>query len=83
MRLGKDVALTETDGGTVLLDQRSGRYWQLNGSGSLILSTLLGGGTTEQAAEAVVARYPVDVERALADVRSLVDSLRTAKLVRE
>lgn len=83
MRLGKDVALTETDGGTVLLDQRSGRYWQLNGSGSLILSTLLGGGTTEQAAEAVVARYPVDAERALADVRSLVDSLRTAKLVRE
>jgi hypothetical protein len=82
LRLRKGVSVTETEDGAVLLDQRSGRYWQLNPSGSLVLSTLLAGGTAEQAADAVVARYPVDAGRALADVRSLMDTLRAARLVR-
>jgi Coenzyme PQQ synthesis protein D (PqqD) len=82
LRLRKGVTLTGTGDGAVLLDERSGRYWQLNGSGALILSTLLAGGTAEQAADAVAARYPVDTGRALDDVRSLLDSLRAAKLVR-
>jgi Coenzyme PQQ synthesis protein D (PqqD) len=82
LRLRKGVTVTETEDGAVLLDERSGRYWQLNTSGALILSTLLAGGTAEQAADAVAARYPVDAGRALADVRELTDSLRAAKLVR-
>jgi coenzyme PQQ synthesis protein D (PqqD) len=81
LRLRKGISVTETEDGTVLLDQRSGKYWQLNPSGALILSTLLAGGTAEQAAGAVAARYPVDTDRALADVRALVDSLRAARLV--
>lgn len=81
MELGKDVALTETEDGAVLLDQRSGKYWQVNGSGAVALRTLLAGGTPQRAAEAVTARYPVDAERALADVEKLVESLRAARLV--
>lgn len=82
MRLGKSVSVTETADGAVVLDQRSGKYWQLNPSGAVVLATLLAGGTPEQAAEAVVARYPVDADRALADVRALVAALRSARLVR-
>jgi Coenzyme PQQ synthesis protein D (PqqD) len=81
LRLRKGVSVTETEDGAVLLDQRSGRYFQLNASGLLVLSTLLAGGTAEQAADAVVARYPVEGGRALADVRALVESLRAARLV--
>lgn len=82
MKLRKDVSLTDTEDGTVLLDQRSGTYWQLNSSGALILRTLLAGGSPEQAAAAVVARYPVERDQALVDVRALVESLRAARLVR-
>ena len=82
MRLRKGVTVTETEDGAVLLDERSGTYWQLNPSGALTLSTLLGGGSEEQAADAVARRYPVDPGRALADVRALVSALRLARLVR-
>jgi hypothetical protein len=82
LELGKDVAFTETEDGAVLLDQRSGKYWQLNGSGELILRTLLAGGDPQRAAEAVAARYPVDAERALTDVETLVQALRAARLAR-
>ena len=82
MKLRKDVSLTDTEDGPVLLDQRTGSYWQLNASGGLILRTLLADGTPEQAAAAVVARYPVEPDRALSDVHALVESLRAARLVR-
>ena len=74
--------MTETEDGAVLLNQQSGTYWQLNSSGALILSVLLDGGSAEQAAEAVVARYPVDADQALTDVQALRSSLRNAGLVR-
>jgi hypothetical protein len=82
LELGKDVAFTETEDGAVLLDQRSGKYWQLNGSGALILRTLLAGGAPRDAAEAVADRYPVEAEQALTDVETLVQALHTARLVR-
>jgi Coenzyme PQQ synthesis protein D (PqqD) len=82
LRLRKGVTLTETEDGAVLLDERSGTYWQLNTSGALALSTLLGGGSDEQASDAVAQHYPVDPGRALADVRTLVSALRAARLVR-
>jgi hypothetical protein len=81
LRLGKHVTLSESEGGAVLLDLRSGRYWQLNTTGVLVLQTLLDGGDEERAVAAVAARYPVDPDRAHADVRSLVTALRDARLV--
>jgi hypothetical protein len=68
VRLRRNVTLTETGEGAVLLDETTGRYWQLNRSGSMILRTLLADGTPEQAAEAIVERYPTDRDRALADL---------------
>lgn len=37
LRLRPDVSVTSTAAGIVLLDERSGRYWQLNRSGSVVL----------------------------------------------
>ncbi|MFE7135729.1 lasso peptide biosynthesis PqqD family chaperone [Streptomyces sp. NPDC057638] len=80
--LAPHITLTETDGGLVLLDERAGRYWQMNDTGALVLRTLLDGGTTDTALAALRERFPaVDPERAAADVRKLVAALRAAKMV--
>jgi hypothetical protein len=78
--LRPDGTLAETEGGTVLLDQRRGHYFQLNDSGALVLRALLAGATVQGAAEALCDRYPVASGQAAADVTALLDALRTAKL---
>ncbi|MBG0852147.1 lasso peptide biosynthesis PqqD family chaperone [Streptomyces spinoverrucosus] len=80
-RLRSDVTTCPTDDGMILLDERSGRYWQLNGTGALVLSALLDGATPEQIAERLAATRPVSRERAVADVTALVGQLTRAKLV--
>lgn len=81
LRLRPDVSVTSTAAGIVLLDERSGRYWQLNRSGSVTLRTLLGGGTLSQAAQKLSSSYGITPERATADISALLDALRHAKLV--
>jgi len=81
LRLLDHVVMTETEDGAVLLNERSGQYWQLNRSGWLILQTLLRDGTPDAAAAALVARYPVEPDQARADVEALLATLRTARLV--
>ncbi|MGX1886484.1 lasso peptide biosynthesis PqqD family chaperone [Streptomyces sp. NPDC055287] len=80
--LGTDVSRAETEHGTVLLDQRRGRYFQLNPSGSLILRTLLNGATPDHTAKSLTERYGTDPNRAHADVASLMNSLLTKGLAR-
>lgn len=81
LRLRKHVSVVETDDGTVLLDETSGRYWQLNQSGALILRTLQENGSPEAAAQALSDDYDVEPARALSDVQALLESLRSARLV--
>ncbi|MEV0678697.1 lasso peptide biosynthesis PqqD family chaperone [Actinosynnema sp. NPDC050436] len=83
LHLREDVSLAETgDGGGVLLDQRSGEYWQLNPSG---LTTLVRGLAGDD--EVAIARTLVDqdgstaVDDAVSDVRELVGQLLDAGLV--
>ncbi|RKN45052.1 lasso peptide biosynthesis PqqD family chaperone [Streptomyces hoynatensis] len=65
----------------VLLDERTGRYWQLNGTGAHILRALLDGGTPDGVAEALAARVEaVSREQIAADVRDLLDRLAAARL---
>lgn len=65
----------------VLLDERGGHYWQLNGTGALIVKALLDGATPEQVAERLAATRPVTLVRATADVTALVAHLAKEKLV--
>ena len=81
LRLRTDVSVTSTAGGMVLLDERSGRYWQLNRSGSVTLRTLLEGGTLSQAVQQLSGSYGIAPERAAADIGVLLDALCHARLV--
>ncbi|MFD7711041.1 lasso peptide biosynthesis PqqD family chaperone [Streptomyces sp. NPDC059785] len=80
-RLRADVTACPTEEGMVLLDERRGRYWQLNSTGALIVQTLLDGATPGQAADRLADACPVTAERAAADVAALVDRLTRARLV--
>ncbi|MEU7105774.1 lasso peptide biosynthesis PqqD family chaperone [Streptomyces stramineus] len=82
LALRKDVSATATDEGMVLLDETSGRYWQLNGTAARILRALLDGATPPQVAAALTARHPdLAPERANGDVTTLITTLTEARLV--
>lgn len=83
LTLHQDVSMAETDDGAVLLHQRTGRYWQLNPTGVLVLKTLLDGRTDDQAADELAARHRLDSEAARRDVSRLVTQLRAARLLDE
>ncbi|MDC7341065.1 lasso peptide biosynthesis PqqD family chaperone [Streptomyces lydicus] len=80
LRFGADVSTAETDYGTVLLDERSGDYWELNPTGTLVIKTLLDGGDAGDAVDALVARFDIDRAQAAQDVATLVQELRASGL---
>jgi hypothetical protein len=66
-----------TDDGVALLDERTGRYWQLNRSGALILDA----NTHDQIADLLCGRYQVTRDHAATDVETLVTQLAATSLV--
>ncbi|MDQ4031590.1 MAG: lasso peptide biosynthesis PqqD family chaperone [Actinomycetota bacterium] len=78
--LAPHVTTTRTEHGVVLLDERTGRYWQMNGTGALVLRSLIDGKTLESVVADLRDRYPAASEQAGRDVETLLDALRTAKL---
>jgi Coenzyme PQQ synthesis protein D (PqqD) len=81
LKLRDGVSSADTDYGIVLLDEDSGRYWNLNPTAAQALQTLLDGGTADQAAQALTERYAVDAGAAHRDVRELLDGLEAAGLL--
>ncbi|MFD9893637.1 lasso peptide biosynthesis PqqD family chaperone [Amycolatopsis sp. NPDC059027] len=81
LTLRAEVSVVDTDYGSVLLDERAGRYFQLNPTGKLVVGALLEGRSAEQAAEALAGEYRVSKEQAERDVTALVAGLRSAGLV--
>lgn len=81
LRLRPDIATTDTDEGLVLLDERSGAYWQLNPTGALVLRALLGGEPPGRIAQDLATRYRIDTHRAHHDVTTLIEGLYAARLV--
>lgn len=81
MRLPNHITLTRADSGAVLLNGRTGRYYQLNLNGSLVLTALLGGATAADAAAQLAAAYPEAADRASADTAALITQLTSAGLV--
>ncbi|MGK5532623.1 lasso peptide biosynthesis PqqD family chaperone [Streptomyces sp. URMC 129] len=80
LRLRRDVTARDTGTGMVLLDERKGRYWQLNATGALVLRALLAGATVEEAAERLAADRAVAREQAAADVGALIQRLTSVRL---
>jgi len=81
LKLRDGVSAADTDYGIALLDENSGEYWNLNPTGALVLRTLLEGGTSTDAVQALVERYDVDVGSASRDVQDLLGGLHSAGLV--
>ncbi|MGD3105156.1 lasso peptide biosynthesis PqqD family chaperone [Streptomyces sp. YGL11-2] len=82
-RLHPDVSTVDTEYGTVLLNGRDGRYWQLNASATLTFHALVGGSTVQEATEQLMATYDVDEPHARADVERLLTGLQQAKVVEQ
>lgn len=81
LTLHPNISTVDTDDGRVLLDERTGRYFQLNSSGALILDALATGTDAQQAAHLLTRRYTVAYDRAITDVTALINYLRTAGLI--
>ncbi len=81
MRLHPDVSTTDTDDGTVLLNERTGRYWQLNNTGAHVLRELLDGHQPAAIATGLANRYGIDSQQAERDVSAVIERLRGSELV--
>jgi hypothetical protein len=81
LKLRDGVSAADIDYGIALLDGDSGEYWNLNPTGALVLRTLLEGGTSADAVQALVERYDIDADAASQDVQDLIGGLRSAGLV--
>ncbi|MGH4007938.1 MAG: lasso peptide biosynthesis PqqD family chaperone [Pseudonocardiaceae bacterium] len=81
VQLRADVSTADTDDGMVLLDERAGRYWQLNPTGALVLRMLLDGAAPHRVTQTLASRYTVSFEQAAADVADLLEQLHIARLV--
>ena len=77
----RKVIRVSTGYGDVALDLESGMYWRLNGSASLVLDILEGGGTESEAASALVSEYDVDEQKAFEDVKSVSQTLKQGGLL--
>lgn len=79
--LRADVSMVDTETGLVLLDERTGKYWQTNSTAAFVLHRLLDGEAIPDVVRSLRARYSVGAERAGADVAAVVGRLRSAGLV--
>jgi hypothetical protein len=75
------TAVDTDDGAMVLLDERTGKYRQLNPSGALILRLLLQGAPAQTAAAALAQRYPQAHADVDADVARFIKALRQTGLL--
>ncbi|MBK3586315.1 lasso peptide biosynthesis PqqD family chaperone [Streptomyces microflavus] len=82
MKLRKGIAVTTTEYGGVLLDEKDGSYWQLNDTSIIVFETLAAGRTPEAAVERIVAEFDVERAEAEADVAQLTQQLVEAKILR-
>ncbi|GAA2922056.1 lasso peptide biosynthesis PqqD family chaperone [Streptomyces enissocaesilis] len=82
LKFGADVSTAETDYGTVLLDERTGQYWELNPTATLVVSTLMAGGDEADAVAELTDTFDIGPDRAKQDVDALVRQLRASGLAR-
>jgi hypothetical protein len=75
------VSTVDTADGLVLLDGRSGKYYQLNSSGAIVLRALLEDGSAEAAVRTLCERFPHQTDRIATDVAAVVKHLRTVGLI--
>ncbi|TMR99099.1 lasso peptide biosynthesis PqqD family chaperone [Nonomuraea basaltis] len=75
MRFPDHITMTAAENGAVLLNGRTGRYFQINATAHLVLTALLDGATPAEAAEHLAETYPGAADRAQADTTDLITRL--------
>ncbi|MFJ9674475.1 MULTISPECIES: lasso peptide biosynthesis PqqD family chaperone [Streptomyces] len=81
LNLPPDVATVDTEDGMVLLNERTGRYWQLNVNGAQTLRRLLDGWTVEEIASDMAARHQIAPGQARGDITRVIEQLQKARLL--
>lgn len=81
-RLAEDVTLTDTESGAVLLDERTGRYWQTNGTGAIILRAVAHDAAVDDVIRAVRDGFPDATSDLGGDVRRFLEHLEHTELIR-
>ncbi|ASO19090.1 hypothetical protein FHR81_001357 [Actinoalloteichus hoggarensis] len=79
--LSPDVSITDVGDGMVLLDERGGRYFQLNETGALVLRRVLAGVAVDAVVAELRDRHPDAAGRVADDVSGIIDSLCAAEVV--
>jgi hypothetical protein len=82
LQIRDGVSTADTEYGTVLLDERTGHYWQLNPTGAEVVRLLMAGRTPAEAVQALTELFEVEEPQARHDVTTLLDNLRSAGLVK-
>lgn len=82
MKFNKDIVISETDEGAVVLDEGKGTYWQLNPVAAAIALSLREGVSVAEIPRALVETFDVSIETAQADVDSFVTQLKEANVIR-
>jgi hypothetical protein len=83
MKLRTGVTLTPVGEVAVLLDERAGRYHQVNATAALVLRSLLSGSGPDEAARDLIRAHPAATPTAGADIAGLIAQLRAAHLIVE
>jgi hypothetical protein len=81
IRLPENVRSLSNADGAVLLDLRRGKIFRINPTGATILELLLRGYEKDRIAAELSARWGIDHQLALADLRTFLDSLASNQLL--
>lgn len=81
LRLNDNVSVACTEYGSILLDQASGKYWQLSKTASVVLDAVIQGHNVEQVSDVLIRRFGVDRDVARKDALALLDTLCSTGLM--
>ncbi|GAA3464982.1 lasso peptide biosynthesis PqqD family chaperone [Saccharothrix longispora] len=81
LRAGDDITTTRAEDGAVVLDERAGRYWQLNASAVVVLDRLLAGQSAAEIGEHIARTHGVSPDEVVKDIDDFVGQLRSAGIV--
>ncbi|MFI5782493.1 lasso peptide biosynthesis PqqD family chaperone [Nocardia sp. NPDC051570] len=74
-RMHRDVLSAETNAGAVLLNLRTGQYWQLNDTGLDSLRRMLSGQSVDDIALGLAGEYDIEPARSRHDLTTMADQL--------
>ena len=83
LRPAADAIATAIDGGAVVLNVRTRRYYSLNETGAFVWARIEAGTTRDAIVDALVHEYEVTAATASAAVARIVDELAIERLVEE